>query len=89
MPSAWKARTERDWAAKAGLIRETVDAAARESTTPTIDYVAAFYAAHHGGQRLASASVGTIRNWLKPGCADIPFHTEDGAVVADEAGGRP
>lgn len=84
-----RARTERDWAAKAGLIREAVDAAARESTTPTVDYVANYYAAHHIEQRLAAASGGTIRNWLKPGCADIPFHTEGGAVVADEADGRP
>lgn len=83
-------RTERDWAAKARLLREAVDAAASEGTAPTVEYVATYCAAHHGEWELTNAPrVGTLRNWLKPSCAGIPFHTEDGAVVPDGTDERP
>lgn len=82
-------RAEQDWAAKAELVGAALEEAAREGASPTPEYVSAYYAAHHGESGLGKGvGLGTIRNWLKPGCTSLPFHTEGGVVVPDESGGE-
>lgn len=82
-------RAEQDWAAKAELVGAALEEGAREGASPTVEYVSAYYAAHHGEYGLGKrAGLGTIRNWLKPGCASLPFHTEGGVVVPNEAEGE-
>ena len=82
-------RAEQDWAAKAELVGAALEEAAREGASPTPEYVSAYYQAHHGEHGLGKkAGLGTIRNWLKPGCTSLPFHTEGGVVVPDESGGE-
>ncbi len=84
--NANKERAEQDWAAKAGLFREALGAAEAEGTTPNVEYVSTYYAAHRQGAGLARASAGTIANWLKPGFTRFPFHLTGGLITPDEAG---
>jgi hypothetical protein len=83
-------RAEQDWAAKAELVGAALEEAAREGRVAharvRVRLLRRPTTASTGWAR--RRGWGTIRNWLKPGCTSLPFHTEGGVVVPDESGGE-